>query len=329
MQREITGQQTWSADEVEMPQARRWVVLPRSSVLGLLMIILAWVVSWEQLQPLAQFYFFPIWLGYILFVDGIVLARRGVSLLEQGTRQFVALFCISAVCWWVFEALNVPVQNWLYHGVSQYSSLQFALFATLPFSTVLPAVLETATLVGSFVPPSRYRVLTRAQPSTRLVGALVVLGVAAFLAPWVWPGTMYPLIWASLIFVVEPINWLSGRPSIFRLLRTGKIAMLCTLFAGGITCGFFWEMWNYHSYPKWSYVLPGVTAPKLFEMPLPGYLGYFPFSLELYAAYNLVLLVAHTTSSFERVMQLPRHAGSRILARTPGTAGLETDQQCA
>jgi hypothetical protein len=92
-------------------------------------------------------------------------------------------------------------------------------------------------------------------------------------------------------------------------MRTGKIALLCTLFAGGIICGFFWELWNYHSYPKWSYVLPGVTAPKLFEMPLPGYLGYLPFSLELYAMYNLVLLFARGTSSFERVMQLPRVRG--------------------
>ena len=307
MQQEMTRHQAWPAGGP--PLGRRWAVLPRASVLGLLMIILAWVVSWEQLRPFAQFYFFPIWLGYILFVDGIVLARRGMSLLEQGTGQFVTLFVISALFWWFFEALNWPVQNWLYHGVSQYSSLEFATFATLPFSTVLPAVLETVTLLGSFVRPSRYLVLTHAQPSKRLVGLLIMLGVAAFLAPWIWPDTMYPLIWTSLIFILEPINWLAGRPSVFRLMRTGKIALLCTLFAGGITCGFFWELWNYHSYPKWSYVLPGVTAPKLFEMPLPGYLGYLPFSLELYAMYNLVLLFARGTSSFERVMQLPRVRG--------------------
>ncbi len=306
MGQEITRQQTWP--RTGSPLTRHRAVLPRVGALGLLMLILAWVVSWNQLQPFAQFYFFPIWLGYILFVDAIVLARRGVSLLQQSTRQFVALFVISAFCWWAFEALNLPVQNWLYHGVSQYSSLEFALFATLPFSTVLPAVLETTTLVGSFVSPSRYRVLAGEQPSKRFAGSLILLGVAAFLAPWFWPGTMYPLIWSSMILVLEPINWLAGRPSIFRLMRAGRIAMLCSLFAGGITCGFFWEMWNYHSYPKWSYVLPGVTAPKLFEMPLPGYLGYLPFSLELYAVYNIVLLLAHATSSFERVMQLPRRS---------------------
>jgi len=304
MQQEVTREQTWQ--QGESPLTPRWAVLPRTSVLGLLLVALAWVVSWGQLQPFSQFYFFPIWIGYILFVDGVVLKRRGTSLLDQGTGQFVALFAISAVCWWVFEGLNLPVQNWLYHGVSQYTSVEFTAFATLPFSTVLPAVLETATLVGSFVPAARYRVLANAQPSRHLVTGLVVLGVSTFLAPWIWPKVMYPFVWSSLIFVVEPINWLSGRPSIFRLMRSGRIAMLCTLFAGGITCGFFWEMWNYYSYPKWSYVLPGITAPKLFEMPLPGYLGYLPFSVELYAAYNAVLLLTRRTSSFERVMQLPR-----------------------
>jgi hypothetical protein len=264
------------------------------------------VISWGQIQPLAPFYFFPIWLGYILLVDGIVLARRGTSLLEQGTGQFVALFAISAAFWWMFEALNIPVQNWRYLGLSQYSSLQYSLFATLPFSTVLPAVLETATLIGSFFSPSRYLPLTRVAPPSPRVWLLVLLGAAAAVAPWIWPAQAYALIWCSLLLVFEPINWWAGRPSICRLLRAGNVALLFTLFASGVVCGFFWEMWNYYSYPKWIYVIPGITAPKLFEMPLPGYLGYLPFALELYAMYNVVLLVAGRGSSFERVMQLPR-----------------------
>ncbi|MDZ7766464.1 MAG: hypothetical protein U5K00_18910 [Melioribacteraceae bacterium] len=54
-------------------------------------------------------------------------------------------------------------------------------------------------------------------------------------------------------------------------------------------CGFFWEMWNYYSYPKWIYDVPGVNFLHVFEMPVLGYLGYIPFSLELYSIYNLVL----------------------------------------
>jgi hypothetical protein len=304
MQQELAQSRPWLV-EATVP-GRWWTALPRASVFGLVMLILAWIVSWGQLQPYAPYYFFPIWFGYILLVDGIVLARRGTSLIDQGTKQFVALFVISAVFWWIFEGLNVPVQNWRYVGITQYSSLEFALFATLPFSTVLPAVLETATLIGSFVSPVRYLPLSQIAPPSRRLWLLMMFGVVAGAAPWFWPSRAYPFIWSSLILVLEPINWWAGRPSIFRMLRTGNIALLLTLCASGITCGFFWEMWNYYSFPKWTYDLPGITAPRLFEMPLPGYLGYFPFSLELYAMYNVVLLIMGRGSHFERVMQLPR-----------------------
>ena len=54
-------------------------------------------------------------------------------------------------------------------------------------------------------------------------------------------------------------------------------------------CGLFWEMWNYHSYPKWVYQVPFVGFLHIFEMPLLGYGGYLPFSLELFALYHLAV----------------------------------------
>ncbi|MBS3126681.1 hypothetical protein J4228_00790, partial [Candidatus Woesearchaeota archaeon] len=56
----------------------------------------------------------------------------------------------------------------------------------------------------------------------------------------------------------------------------------------GIGCGVLWEFWNFWALPKWVYVLPAWTGPKLFEMPLWGYLGYGPFAWELYAMYYFV-----------------------------------------
>ena len=55
-----------------------------------------------------------------------------------------------------------------------------------------------------------------------------------------------------------------------------------------LVCGFFWEMWNYYSYPKWIYHIPGVGVLHIFEMPLLGYLGYLPFAWELYALRHLL-----------------------------------------
>jgi hypothetical protein len=47
-----------------------------------------------------------------------------------------------------------------------------------------------------------------------------------------------------------------------------------------LICGFFWEMWNWHSFSQWIYTVPYVERFKIFEMPLLGFLGYLPFGLE-------------------------------------------------
>jgi hypothetical protein len=57
---------------------------------------------------------------------------------------------------------------------------------------------------------------------------------------------------------------------------------------GALICGFFWELWNYYSYPKWIYHTPGAEFLRIFEMPLLGYGGYLPFAWELYALRSLV-----------------------------------------
>ena len=41
--------------------------------------------------------------------------------------------------------------------------------------------------------------------------------------------------------------------------------------------------------PKWIYHVPYVGVAKVFEMPLLGYLGYFPFAMELWLLAHLLL----------------------------------------
>ncbi len=72
-------------------------------------------------------------------------------------------------------------------------------------------------------------------------------------------------------------------------LSEGDWRPVISLFIGALICGFFWEMWNYFSYPKWVYHVPFVDFARIFEMPLLGYGGYLPFSLELFALYNLTI----------------------------------------
>ena len=58
--------------------------------------------------------------------------------------------------------------------------------------------------------------------------------------------------------------------------------------AAGLICGVWWESWNWFAISKWVYTLPVLNCFKVFEMPLPGYLGFAPFALECAVMYNFI-----------------------------------------
>jgi hypothetical protein len=96
------------------------------------------------------------------------------------------------------------------------------------------------------------------------------------------------LVWLSIVFLLEPINLWLGRGHFLQHLRQGDWRMVASLSLGALICGFFWELWNYYSWPKWIYHTPGAEFFHIFEMPLLGYGGYLPFAWELYALRNVV-----------------------------------------
>ena len=78
------------------------------------------------------------------------------------------------------------------------------------------------------------------------------------------------------------MNVWRGNRSLLEHTATGDWRPLIALSVAGLACGFFWEMWNYYSYPKWVYHVPFVGVLHVFEMPLLGYLGYLVFASELH-----------------------------------------------
>ncbi|WIG57828.1 MAG: hypothetical protein OJF49_000573 [Ktedonobacterales bacterium] len=267
--------------------------LPVYAYAGALLTTAAWISSWTRIGPWS-YTFFAIWFGFILVLDGVNVARSGTSYLTRSRTRFVALFLISSLFWWVFEGLNVPVQNWHYVTERYYSPLAFFLIASLNFSTVLPAVMEMAELVTSF-PGLRPR-LAANDPGPRLrvrtALILIAVGILMLTLPFFFPRYAFGLLWLCLIFLLDPINNLARRKSAFGHLLAGDWRFLVALPLSGVLCGFFWEMWNYFALPKWYYTVPFVDdALHLFEMPLPGYLGYLPFAVELFVMYQFALLV--------------------------------------
>ena len=58
-------------------------VLPYRGLLGITLIAFFWSASWLKLGILGHYSFFPLWLGYILTIEGLVLRRTGTSLIQR------------------------------------------------------------------------------------------------------------------------------------------------------------------------------------------------------------------------------------------------------
>jgi hypothetical protein len=190
--------------------------------------------------------------------------------------------------WWLFELINLRTANWEYLGRELFSSFQFNLLSTISFSIVVPAVFETAALIHSFDWMQRLRTGPRVPATSGVFLGLFAIGLAMLSAMLVWPKIFYPFTWTALVFILEPINQWTGRPHFLEEFRQGDWRTVISLSFGALVCGFFWEMWNYYSFPKWTYHIPGLGFWRIFEMPLLGYGGYIPFALEVYALKNFV-----------------------------------------
>lgn len=286
---------------------------PIQTIVGLALIALAWPIAWQGWEPWSLHTFFPMWLGYILLIDGVVRWRTGTSLLSRSAPRFVALFLISAPGWWLFEAANSQLQNWEYQTSNPMPRWQFVIRATIAFSTVVPALFETAELYRSFSALRRPVHLLRIDLSRSGLMILVVTGIAMMIAAVLFPDRAYPLIWIGAFLTLDPINRLLGARSVSAEVAHNNWSNVLALFASGITCGFLWEMWNSRSMPRWVYEIPHIDMPKLFEMPLLGYGGYLPFALEVFAFYQLVCwLLTRQPDTFV----LPAFEETSIAART-------------
>ena len=265
------------------------IKFPLHGWLGLILAGLFWFLNWSLSGPRTNWGFFPMWLGYCLTVDGLVFWRTRTSLLTRSWRKYIGLFVISAPVWWLFEALNLRTQNWIYLGIDVFTPLQYAIWTTISFTTVIPAVFGSAEFVASFDFIKRLK-------GGPVIGTGKATTISFFIGGWVmlalvmvWPNVFFPFIWLSPYFIIEPLNIWLGHRSLADWTKMGEWRPVISLWLGVLMTGFFWEMWNYFSYPKWVYHVAWGGWLHIFEMPLLGYGGYLPFALELYAIYHLLV----------------------------------------
>ena len=252
------------------------------AVLG---VITCWVLAWTRFswfQADQSHSFTPLWLSFILFINALCMRRTGTCLLVHQTRYLMMLFPLSAAFWWFFEYLNRFVQNWHYMHV-RFEPLTYFLFATISFSTVLPAVLSMREFMMSFEWVKRgfsnFPPIACKRPSAWAAATLLISGSGLSLVG-VFPDYLFPLLWISPLLIMVSLQTLWHEQHVFSDSCHGNWQGMVSVSMAALCCGFFWEMWNMYSLAKWEYTVPFVQRYHVFEMPLLGYAGYLPFGLE-------------------------------------------------
>lgn len=252
---------------------------------GLAGLITAEVLMFRGFEAVSTFFTPLAWTFYILLADAAVLAISGRSRIHDEPRQFAGVVLLSIPLWLIFEAYNLRLENWTYTGVPQPW-----LLATLgygwSFATITPGIFETADLIESF---GWFRRGTPVMFSAVAQRGMILFGAACLLVPLITPqaiaSRLFALVWVGFVFLLDPINYRIGLPSLIGDFARGYRARFYSLLLSGFVCGWLWEFWNYWAAAKWHYIFPVLQQWKIFEMPVPGFLGFLPFALECFVMY--------------------------------------------
>ena len=208
--------------------------MPWFGWLGLAIMILAEIALWirNPLQGFVATAFTPImWSGYILVVDGWIWQRGYYSYFKNAKREWPMLLLFSVLIWVMFEVFNFPAHAWIYNNMPKGLLVKNVVFAWA-YATIIPALLRTRSLFATFDFFDRSHPWhLKFKPVTRAILFIIGLGLTfippMFNActaqnPWCTANLLVPLVWLGFIFMIEPINYRIGAPSVLRDLEAPK-----------------------------------------------------------------------------------------------------------
>jgi len=288
-------------------------------VSGLLGLGVAFWGLFHDIGFIAQPFYVYAWWSTILALDGLTTLRRGSSILTSRRELLFPLLVWSVTFWFLFELLNLRFQNWYYVGVfaggAGVDLVKGALFGVVSFATVFLGIFETYDALGGRGIDARPRPLPRWVPySIQAVGALMV-GLAIL-----FPHYLAPLVWGSVTFVLDPVNYRRGARSLLADLEAGRFRTLARLLLAGLLCGLLWESFNYFSPQKWIYTVRGLDELKLFEMPVLGFLGFPALALDVFTFFAFVSYWLHGNRTWENPEDVVQKLAPRKALATPAFA---------
>ena len=242
------------------------------------------------------------WTTYLAVLCGLLGWLVPTFRPSRWRYRLVLCWLWSVPAWCYFDWLNfyfmrnsaTGLHAWEYQGLPANPVDRFIGYL-LAFGAIAPAMFLTAEIWLRLGLNKIQTAGVSIGPKARTLG--VAGGVVFFLAPFFLRSpSANLLIWMSLIFLLDPINFRLGRPSIVGDLRSGRWGRMLALMAGGLTCGFLWEFWNYWAIAKWTYHLPflGVWQHwRYFQMPVLGLAGFPAFGVEVWVMWQFSLVLLH------------------------------------
>lgn len=282
----------------------------------------AWALLLLEVGPVPVWFYVFAWYPTLVLLDGAATLLDGRPSLFADRPLAVSLFAWSPVVWLVFEAVNLRLDNWHYVSLPPGPAARWS-GILLSFATVLPAILlaERALDAAGTFRRGRGPAVTvrRWHPA-----AAIWIGLGAAAVSLAWPARFYPLIWGAAFPLADAVLYRHApHLSLMRDMEDGRWGRIGRLLLAGLGVGLVWETYNWFAAGSWVYTIPGVDGPRLFQMPLPGYLGFPLFALEAWSMYGVLCVaqVAVAPVGAQRI-SAPRTIAAGLLAAVFATAVL-------
>jgi len=220
------------------------------------------------------------WWSFILFLDSLNFRIRGSSPLSRSCSHFFLMAYLSVFIWIVFELINLRLKNWSYHSLPLHTPERWAGYF-VAFASVVPALQELSYLFREMLKGKKLSVF-RIEPRPWLLRGFVLLGLISIPLFLLWPQIFFPLPWLCFLFIFDPINYRRCNDSLLRGFEKGDWSRFWSWVFAGLVAGVLWEMWNFWAGSHWEYSLPYFDFGRVFHMPILGYTGFLPFSLEIF-----------------------------------------------
>jgi hypothetical protein len=234
----------------------------------------------KRMEPFQYFFYVSSWWSYIIFLDtALALKEKRFFVLN---RHIAPLVIISCGFWCLFELINIRLHNWHYINLPVNMIQRYGGYF-LSYGTVIPAIYLTKELIYILFGD----IVVRPFRIKRYPVYAISLGIVMLLLTLAFPRYLFACTWIFAVPVMDAVNYIRGYRSFMKDLEKGFAGHLVSAVVAGLICGILWEMWNYLSVSKWIYSVPFLEKGKVFEMPLPGYLGFLAFGMETIAFFNL------------------------------------------